>query len=83
MFVTNIALRAALVLPIELRANCMFRLTEDEAAWAQELSTVVRTLIVVGMLDRRDQLSRGVLPGKSFAGNMWALCRHRWRMMRA
>jgi hypothetical protein len=50
MFVTNIALRAALVLPIELRANWMFRLTEDEATRAQELSTVVRTLIVLGVV---------------------------------
>jgi len=50
VFAMNVALRAALVLPIELRANWIFRLTEDEATRAEELSTVVRTLILRGVV---------------------------------
>ncbi len=46
----NVALRAALVLPIELRANWIFRVTEDDATRADELSTVVRTLILLGVV---------------------------------
>ncbi len=50
VFAMNVALRAALVLPIELRANWIFRLTEDEATRADELSAVVRTVIVLGVV---------------------------------
>ena len=50
VFAMTIALRAALVLPIELRANWIFRLTEDEATRAEELSAVVRTLILLGVV---------------------------------
>jgi hypothetical protein len=46
----NVASRAALVLPLELRANWIFRMTEDEATRAEELSTVVRTLILLGVV---------------------------------
>lgn len=50
IFAMNVALRAALVLPIELRANWIFRLTEDEATRAEELNTVVRTVILLGVV---------------------------------
>ena len=50
VFAMNVALRAALVLPIELRANWIFRMTEDEATRAEELSAVVRTLILLGVV---------------------------------
>jgi hypothetical protein len=50
VFAMNVALRAALVLPIDLRANWIFRLTEDEATRAEELSTVVRTFILLGVV---------------------------------
>ena len=50
VFGMNVALRAALILPIELRANWIFRMTEDEATRAEELSAVVRTLIFVGVV---------------------------------
>jgi hypothetical protein len=50
VFAMNVALRAALVLPIELRANWIFRVTEDEATRAEELSAVVRTLILLGVV---------------------------------
>lgn len=45
----TVALRAALVLPIELRANWIFRVTENDATRAEELSTVVHTLILLGV----------------------------------
>ena len=50
MLVMNVALRAALVLPIELRANWIFRVTEDEATRAEELNAVVRTMIFLGVV---------------------------------
>ena len=50
VFTMNVAVRAALVLPIELRANWIFRMTEDESTRAEELSTVVRTLILLGVV---------------------------------
>lgn len=50
VFTMNAAVRAALVLPTELRANWIFRMTEDEATRAEELSTVVRTLILLGVV---------------------------------
>jgi hypothetical protein len=50
MFAMNLALRAALVLPIELRANWIFRMTEDEATRTEELSAVVRTLILLAVV---------------------------------
>jgi hypothetical protein len=50
VFAMTVAVRAALVLPIELRANWIFRLTEDEATRPEELNTVVRTLILMGVV---------------------------------
>ena len=50
VFALNVALRAALVLPIELRANWIFRMTEDEGTRAEELSSVVRTLVLLGVV---------------------------------
>ena len=50
VFTMNVAVRAALVLPIELRANWIFRMTEDETTRAEEISTVVRTLILLGVV---------------------------------
>ena len=50
VFTMNVAVRAALVLPTELRANWIFRMTEDEATRAEELNTVVRTLVLLGVV---------------------------------
>jgi len=50
VFTMNVALRAALVLPIDVRANWIFRLTEDEATRAEELNSVVRTAILLGIV---------------------------------
>lgn len=50
VFTMNVAVRAALVLPLELRANWIFRMTEDQATRADELSTVVRTLTFLGVV---------------------------------
>lgn len=50
VFALNIALRSALVIPIELRANWIFRMTEDEATRAAEVSAVVSTLILLGVV---------------------------------
>lgn len=50
VFAMSVALRAALVLPIELQANWIFRLTEDKATRAEELSAVVGTVIVLGVV---------------------------------
>jgi len=50
VFTMNVAVRAALVLPAEIRANWIFRMTEDEATRAEELNTVVRTLILLGVV---------------------------------
>jgi hypothetical protein len=50
VFAMNIAVRAALVLPFELRANWIFRITEDEATRAEEMNAVVDTLILLGVV---------------------------------
>jgi hypothetical protein len=50
VFAMNVASRAALVLPLELRANWIFRMTEDETTRTEELGTVVRTLILLGVV---------------------------------
>lgn len=50
VFAMNVALRAAMVLPIESRANWIFRLTESNATRAEELSAVVRTVMVLGVV---------------------------------
>lgn len=50
VFALNVALRAALVLPLELRANWIFRMTEDEDTRGAELGTVVRALILLGVV---------------------------------
>jgi hypothetical protein len=50
VFTMNVAVRAALVLPTELRANWIFRMTEDEATRAEELNAVVRTLILLAVV---------------------------------
>jgi hypothetical protein len=50
VFAMNVAVRAALVLPVELRANWIFRVTEDAATRADELNSVVRTVIVMGVI---------------------------------
>jgi len=50
VFVMVIAVRAALVLPIEPRANWVFRMTEDPATRAEQLRAVVHTVIRVGVL---------------------------------
>lgn len=50
VFAMNVALRAALALPMELRANWIFRLTESDATRADEISTVVRTVAVLAVV---------------------------------
>jgi len=50
VFVMVLAVRAALVLPIELRANWVFRLTEDPGARAAQLGAVVHTVARFGVL---------------------------------
>ena len=50
VFAMTLALRAALVLPLELRANWIFRVTEDESTRAGELNAVARTFILLGVL---------------------------------
>jgi hypothetical protein len=50
VFTMDVALRAALVLPIEVRANWIFRLTEDQATRAEELNIVVRAAILLGVV---------------------------------
>jgi hypothetical protein len=50
VFAMNVAARAALALPLEPRANWIFRVTEDEAARADALSIVARTVIVLGVV---------------------------------
>ena len=50
VFVTVIAVRAALVLPIEPRANWVFRMTENPGARAEQLGAVVHTVARFGVL---------------------------------
>jgi hypothetical protein len=50
VFATNVALRAALAIPIELLANWIFRLTESEPTRAEEIDAVARTLIACGVV---------------------------------
>jgi hypothetical protein len=49
VFVMVIAVRAALVLPIEPRANWVFRMTEDPATRAGQLSAVVHAIVRFGV----------------------------------
>lgn len=50
MFAMNLASRAALVLPIEPRANWVFRMTEDDASRGEQLSAVVHTVVWLGVV---------------------------------
>lgn len=50
IYTMNVAVLAALALPIELRANWIFRVTDDDATRAEELNTVVRTLILLAVV---------------------------------
>ena len=50
VFAMNVAVRAALLLPFELRANWIFRMTEDEATRAEEVGAVVRTLFLLAVV---------------------------------
>jgi len=50
MFATTIALRAALVLPIEPRANWVFRMTEHDTARVDQIEAVVRSMIRLGLV---------------------------------
>jgi hypothetical protein len=49
VFVMVLAVRAALVLPIEPRANWMFRMTEDPGTRAEQLAAVVHTVARFGV----------------------------------
>jgi hypothetical protein len=49
MFSVVIALRASLLLPIEQRANWLFRMTEADATRRQQLDAVERTLLKLGV----------------------------------
>jgi hypothetical protein len=50
VFAMNLASRAALVLPIEPRANWVFRMTEDDASREAQLSAVVHTVVWLGVV---------------------------------
>jgi hypothetical protein len=50
VFVMVLAVRAALVLPIEPRANWVFRMTEDPGSRAEQLGAVVHTVARFGVL---------------------------------
>jgi hypothetical protein len=50
VFAMNLASRAALVLPVEPRANWVFRMTEDDASRGAQLSAVVHTVVWLGVI---------------------------------
>jgi hypothetical protein len=50
VFVMVLAVRAALVLPIEPRANWVFRMTEDPATRAEQLRAAVHAVVRFGVL---------------------------------
>lgn len=50
VFAMNLASRVALVLPIEPRANWVFRMTEDDASRGAQLSAVVHTVVWLGVV---------------------------------
>jgi hypothetical protein len=50
MFAMTIAVRAALVLPIEPRANWVFRMTEHDTARVDQVEAVVRSMIRIGVV---------------------------------
>ena len=50
MFAMTIAVRAALVLPIEPRANWVFRMTEHDSARVDQVEAVVRSMIRLGVV---------------------------------
>lgn len=50
VFAMNVASRAAFVLPIEPRANWVFRMTEDDATRGAQLSAVVHAVVWLGVV---------------------------------
>ena len=50
MFATTLAVRTALVLPIEPRANWVFRMTEHDTARVDQVEAVVRSMIHLGVV---------------------------------
>jgi hypothetical protein len=50
VFAMNLASRAALVLPIEPRANWVFRMTEGDDTRGEQLSAVVHTVVWLGVV---------------------------------
>ena len=50
MFTMTIAVRAALVLPTEPRANWVFRITEHDTARVDQVGAVVRSMIRLGVV---------------------------------
>jgi hypothetical protein len=50
MFAMTVAVRAALVLPIEPRANWVFRMTEHDTARVDQVEAVVRSMIRLGVV---------------------------------
>jgi hypothetical protein len=50
VFAMNLASHAALVLPIEPRANWIFRMTEDDASRGAQLNAVVHTVVWLGVV---------------------------------
>jgi hypothetical protein len=50
MFVATLAVRAALVVPIEPRANWVFRMTEDDGSRVEQLNAVVDSVIRLGVI---------------------------------
>ena len=50
MSAMTVAVRAALVLPIEPRANWVFRMTEHEAARVEQIDAVVGAMVTLGVI---------------------------------
>jgi hypothetical protein len=49
-FAMTLAVRAAIVLPIEPRANWVFRMTEDDAGRIEQLNAVVHAMVRLGVV---------------------------------
>jgi hypothetical protein len=50
IFSTTLAVRTALLLPIDSRANWVFRVTEDDAARVEQLKAVIHAMVSLGVV---------------------------------
>ena len=50
MLAATLAVRTALVLPIEPRANWIFRMTEDDAPRVEQLNAVIQAMVSLGVI---------------------------------